>query len=86
MLDHVVLQTDQEDVLAKLVEASRNVPTDERQPFHGMAFVGGRQHTLNLPGLPGDQTQVCLGDLQALSSEGLLTLCGGDVWGRAGGL
>ena len=74
MLDQVLLRAEQEDLLTKLVEAARNVPSDERQKFVVPVHDGTAPHTLIHPGLPGGEMEGYLGDVEALASEGLLTI------------
>jgi hypothetical protein len=70
MADGVLLRPEQEDLLVALVEAERNVPRGEREQFMYFPTLGdpGLAH----PGLPGREIPVYIGDLDALSSAGLL--------------
>lgn len=72
MIDQIPLQQEQRDLLTALVEASRNVPRDQREEFIYVRTLGSSdvQH----PGLPGWQLPVYQGDLDVLAAEGLLNV------------
>jgi hypothetical protein len=70
MLDGVLLRPEQEELLVTLVEAERNLPRGEREQF--MYFPTLVEPSLAHPGLPGREIPVYIGDLDALSSAGLL--------------
>ena len=74
MLDQVLLQKAQEDVLARLVEAARNVATEDRQRFVAPNAPNRERYTFTHPGLPGGQLRVYPGDVEALAGEGLLSV------------
>lgn len=71
MVDQVPLLPEQRDLLTKLVEASRNVPAAQREPFLYAESAGGSdiQHR----GLPDGQLAVYPADLDVLEREGLLS-------------
>src|SRR6266536_2590886 len=56
MTDGVLLQPEQEELLKALVEASRNVPRDEREEFH--LLTDGDGTSVMHPALPGRQMRV----------------------------
>lgn len=68
----VLLEQEQEEVLKALVEASRNVPRDQREEFHELSDGDGR--SVLHPGLPGRELRVHGGDLDILQAEGLLLM------------
>jgi hypothetical protein len=72
MVDQVPLLPEQRDLLAKLVEASWNVPAAQRQPFlYSESYDGSDiQH----PGLPSGNLGAYAGDLDVLEGEGLLNV------------
>jgi hypothetical protein len=78
--EEILLETAQEDLLAKLVEAARSVPQDRRQPFRGVRdFTGGADVILLMhPGLANQQSAVYPGDIEQLAREGLVNLYPGS--------
>jgi hypothetical protein len=78
MLDDVLLRPEQEDLLATLVEADRNLPRDQREQF--IYFPGAGDAALAHGGLPGREVSVYLGDLDILSNAGLLN----ETWTPSG--
>jgi len=79
MLDGVLLRPEQEDLLVALVEATRNLPRDQREPFMFLPTAGDSNHLCH-PGLPGGEVSAYGGDLDVLSSEGLVNM----TWGPSG--
>jgi hypothetical protein len=71
-MNGVVLEREQEDLLKAMVEASRNVPRDQRGEFHDLRDGDGS--SIMHPGLPGQQLRVHDGDLDILEAAGLLLL------------
>jgi len=57
----ILIEPDQEDLLIKIVEAARNVPSDQRTKFTVAQSVGG--DCLIHPGLPKDKGQIYCGDV-----------------------
>jgi hypothetical protein len=72
MVDQMPLLPEQRDLLAKLVEASRNVPAAQRQPF--MFIEGLTESDIEHPGLPDSRLAAYGGDLDVLEGEGLLNV------------
>jgi hypothetical protein len=72
MVDQVPLLPEQRDLLAALVEASRNVPAAQREPFMYTETLGGSD--IQHPGLPGKELPAYAGDLDVLEGEGLLNV------------
>lgn len=70
--DFASLEPEQRDLLIQLVEAARSVPRDQRRAFQAETWIGGEG--LRHPGLPEGEMHVYLGDVQALTSVGLLTI------------
>ena len=62
--DNILLEPEQANLLAQLVEASRNVPREERSKFLVGPSIGGT--FLIHPGLP-DRLEVFYGDVEALA-------------------
>lgn len=70
--ESILLEKEQQGLLAVLVEAARNVPREQRQKFMVIQTFEGT--TINHPGLPRDLAGIYIGDLQVLAQEGLLNL------------
>jgi hypothetical protein len=74
-MDLVPLEQDQEELLAIMVEASRAIPREQRQPFLLIQAMDGN-HLLH-PGVAATgraQYQPHLGDLETLHERGLIRL------------
>jgi hypothetical protein len=78
--EDVMLEPEQEQLLAALVEARRNVPRETGLDFlfsesmdGGVIIHDGFQGTTNYP--------ACRGDLDALANEGLISVLSGDRYG-----
>jgi hypothetical protein len=69
--DHILLQQEQRELLEKVVEASRNVPREQRQRFLVSQTLSGA--SLHHGGLGGNNP-VFIGDIEALANEGLINL------------
>jgi hypothetical protein len=72
LVDQMPLLPEQRDLLAKLVEASRNAPAAQRQPF--MFIEGLTESDVQHPGLPDSRLAAYAGDLDVLEREGLLNV------------
>ncbi|HEV8424514.1 MAG TPA: hypothetical protein VGS14_04940 [Actinomycetes bacterium] len=70
-MNGVLLEREQEDLLKVLVEASRNVPRDQRQRFM-FTQSWGPGDRIQHPGLPNQVMPAYEGDLDVLEREGLL--------------
>jgi hypothetical protein len=57
------LEPEQEDLLKAMVEASRNVPRDQRGEFHELRDGDGS--SIMHPGLPGQEMRIPDGDLDS---------------------
>lgn len=79
MFDHLLLEPEQEDLLATLVEASRNVPPGHQHKFLHSTSIGGAGRVMH-GGLPRGKLAAYEGDIEALAREGLLAL-GRDRYG-----
>jgi hypothetical protein len=75
------LEPEQEELLKTFVEASRNVPRDEREKFLLTTDLGGTQ--ISHPGLPGRGMRVHDGDIETLEAEGLLNATDHQRWSRS---
>lgn len=83
MLDSHRLEEQAKKLLAALVEAERNVPSDRRQQFLMNANMStGNMADLMHPGLPAGRTQVYPGDIRQLAAESLVFH---DEMGRGSG-
>jgi hypothetical protein len=70
VIRHVLLEPEKEELLARLVEADRRLPHDQRGSF---LFIQTPQDDfIRHPGLPDGHVFVRKGDLHALHDEGLL--------------
>ena len=76
VFDHILLMPEQEELLARMVEAARSLPVDQREKFMLLETNGG--DFLIHHGLPGRQVQVVAEDVQTLNSAGLLAVAYGS--------
>jgi len=76
--ENVLLEKEQEELLMVLVEASRNVPREQRQKFIAVQTLGRTLAEVIHPGLPNDFEGVYIGDLEILAQQGLLNLSYGQ--------
>lgn len=72
MFDQILLEREQDDLLIMLVEASRNIPREDRQKFMFQEFNGGA--FIRHPGLKDSFCKAYKGDLETLGRAGLLAL------------
>ena len=75
--ENILLEKDQEDLLAMIVEAARNVPREQRDKFLAIHLEERSQHLIRHQGLP-NETWANLGDIETLAREGLLALTYGN--------
>jgi hypothetical protein len=75
--ENILLEKDQEDLLAMIVEAARNVPREQRDKFLAIHLEESSQHLIRHQGLP-NETRANLGDIETLAREGLLALTYGN--------
>lgn len=70
--DHILLEPEQKDLLVKVVEASRNIPRDQRHRFMYIGVMSGSfiQHD----GLPGRTMAAYKGDIEILAAADLILL------------
>jgi len=75
MFEHILLEPDQEELLASLVEATRAVDRGARRPFYSVATLGSGLVAVMHPGL-GRSTdfRVYEGDIEELGRQGLLNI------------
>lgn len=73
--ENIILEQEQKDLLATLVEAARNVSQQQRRKFVVAQSSSG--DTCIHPGLPGGHIQIYMGDVEILASAGLLNLFNG---------
>jgi hypothetical protein len=62
VFDHILLVPEQEDLLARMVEAARSLPVDQREKFFLLETSGG--DFLIHHGLPSRQVQVVAEDVE----------------------
>jgi hypothetical protein len=72
MFEHILLEPVQAELLAKIVEAARNVPVEQRERFVVAQNKSG--DTLIHPGLPEKNKRIYYGDVEMLAQAGLLNL------------
>ena len=70
MFEHILLEPEQKELLAVLVEAARNVPRSQRRKFTFLQSHGGA--SVLHPGLGGGALEAYAGDLDILAHNGLL--------------
>jgi hypothetical protein len=76
VFENVLLEQEQKDLLAALVEAARNVPRNWRKPF---SFRECQSDSwIEHPGLPDKTLDAYKGDIETLAREGLLALSYGS--------
>jgi hypothetical protein len=73
-MQEIVIEREQEELLFTLVEASRNVPREERQKFIVMRIDNAHQDILHHEGLPGRRIMIYFGDVEILARKGLVSL------------
>lgn len=75
MFEHILLEPDQEELLANLVEATRAVDRGARRPFYSIATVGHSLVAVMHPGLSrGTDFRTYQGDIEELGRQGLLNV------------
>lgn len=78
MFESILLEKEQEELLFILVEATRNVPQQQRQKFYAITSVGSTLSHILHPGFANNDTQAYMGDIEILGHQGLLALTYGD--------
>ena len=63
LLDSTPLEDEQRELLQALVEASRNVPRDQREEFVAIVTLGSSLSSVKHPGLPGKTASAYGGDI-----------------------
>ncbi|MCL4241454.1 MAG: hypothetical protein KJ048_08875 [Dehalococcoidia bacterium] len=71
LISRIPLENEQRELLATLVEASWNLPSDQRQKFQAVAPVNGADR-IEHAGLPVGRTVAYRGDWEALAAAGLI--------------
>jgi hypothetical protein len=76
------LEEEQNKALVQLVEASRSLPIDQRQPFYGFRLMGIANMLLRHPGIPAGHQGIYPNDLEELASAGLVryNIAGQQTW------
>ncbi len=76
MSETLLPETEQEEALAILVEAHRNVPRDNRERFLMLANDNTSNAVIRHPGLPNRTVEIYEGDISALQRAGLIAFSG----------
>ena len=75
MFEHILLEPDQEELLATLVEAARAVDRAQRRPFYSIATMGHSLVAVMHPALGrGTEFRTYEGDIEELGTQGLLNV------------
>jgi len=77
----VCLEKEQKELLCIIVEAARNVPSENRQEFSIVRSSRGQY--LQHPGLPDGERKFFFPDLQTLMNKGLIQMTGANLDGVA---
>jgi len=70
--NHILLETEQEELLLLIVEAARNTPREKRDKFYVIQLDGGVD-LLHHPGIKGE-CRIYYGDVEILGQQGLVTI------------
>ena len=70
MFEQILLEPEQKELLAYLVETIRSIPRDKRSKF--IVLQSNLGDVLHYPGLPGRNRKIFLGDVEVLGREGLV--------------
>src|SRR2546423_1246767 len=70
----MLLEQEQEELLSSLVEAYRNVPRDQRQPFQVLSFDQSNWPHISHNGLPNREVSAYEADIKTLDRKGLITI------------
>jgi hypothetical protein len=76
MSETLLPEKEQEEALAALVEAHRNVPRDKRERFLMSTFDETNNALIRHPGLPNRRIEIYEGDISALRRAGLIAFSG----------
>lgn len=77
MFQEILLEQEQKELLAVLVESARNVPSNQREKFQVLRT--DVKDYIRYPGLAHPNMVVYFGDIEALAHENLLTLSYGST-------
>jgi hypothetical protein len=83
ILDEITLEEEQQELLAVLVEATRNVPRDEREKFYVCPCGDRPQWSIRHPGIERGKGLANIGDFEILGINGLLFETPLSGYGRA---
>lgn len=72
MFESILLEQEQKDLLAMLVEAARNLPRDKREPFDFMQFDNASLSLIMHRGLPDKKLNIYDSDIKILIGAGLI--------------
>ncbi len=70
MFQNILLESEQKELLTRLVEISRKMPRDQRAKF--IVAQGANHHVLINPGHPSDTLKIFIGDLEILAHADLV--------------
>jgi len=71
--NHIMLESEQEELLSSIVEAARNTPREERQKFYVIQVDGGVD-LLHHPGIKKGGEIIYYSDVEELGRQGLLAV------------
>ena len=75
MFEQILLEPEQKELLAYLVETIRSIPRDKRSKF--IVLQSNLGDVLHYPGLPRKNRKIFLGDVEVLAREGLVSVMQG---------
>ncbi|MFA5629719.1 MAG: hypothetical protein WC958_05700 [Dehalococcoidales bacterium] len=73
IFDNIMLEREQEELLSMVVEASRNIPREQRQKFSVIRINGGLDF-LRHPCIRKEDNEIYFGDVEELARQGLVAL------------
>jgi hypothetical protein len=76
MFEDILIEPEQKELLATLVELSRKMPRDQRAKFIVAQSFGG--DVLLYPGHPSGNRKIFMGDMEILAREGLIDIMYGS--------
>lgn len=70
MFEHIILESIQEELLIKIVEAARNMPLNKRHKF--LVIQSNLGACLEHSNIPEDKSEIYYGDVEVLANEGMI--------------
>lgn len=71
MFQDIILEPEQEELVIKLVEASRNLPNGKREQFH---YADAQEQLIIHPGLPSGEICAYIPDLEVLERNSIISV------------